>query len=400
MTGMLALFLVTGLFLCSAGKENENKDHKNILVFGGNGFIGSHVVSHLIEKYKTYNITLVSRGNWKFDAETVIKPYVTHFSCDRYAGVQILFSSNGLAECSDFMTYLSAMKFFDYVVDFSAYEPQVIKDALEVLKGKIGVYIYISTDSVYEVSGVNFTAPSKEFHSVRPVDPEEAHVLAEKDSYGDQKLASEEVLYEQHKNGGVPYVILRLPDVMGPRDSTNRWWFYILWVKFYHLIGVPIYVPPKVAELRTSYVYVKDVAQAVDKIIQKGSAVHNEVFNIAFDRDCTLSNTLLEISKLLGVKNVLANYDESEDAFVYFPSVYKGTVDIHKAREELNFEPTDWEKALEETVRFYEESYNKFPAERNMIIDDLLSRVVPSEKKRNFLMAVEQKLNGIEPPGT
>ncbi len=37
------------------------------------------------------------------------------------------------------------------MIDFSAYDSDVVKDALKVLEDKIKLYIYISTDSVYEV---------------------------------------------------------------------------------------------------------------------------------------------------------------------------------------------------------------------------------------------------------
>ena len=40
---------------------------------------------------------------------------------------------------------------FDAVVDFSAYDSDVVKDALKVLDDRFKLYIYISTDSVYEV---------------------------------------------------------------------------------------------------------------------------------------------------------------------------------------------------------------------------------------------------------
>jgi len=40
---------------------------------------------------------------------------------------------------------------FDAVIDFSAYDSDVVKDALQVLEDQIKLYIYISTDSVYEV---------------------------------------------------------------------------------------------------------------------------------------------------------------------------------------------------------------------------------------------------------
>ena len=41
---------------------------------------------------------------------------------------------------------------FDAVIDFSAYDSDVVKDALKVLEDRFKLYIYISTDSIYEVS--------------------------------------------------------------------------------------------------------------------------------------------------------------------------------------------------------------------------------------------------------
>ena len=41
---------------------------------------------------------------------------------------------------------------FDAVIDFSAYDSDVVKDALQVLQDQITLYIYISSDSIYEVS--------------------------------------------------------------------------------------------------------------------------------------------------------------------------------------------------------------------------------------------------------
>ena len=42
---------------------------------------------------------------------------------------------------------------YDIVLDFSAYQPKWIHDAIDILKNKtIGIYVYISSDAVYEVS--------------------------------------------------------------------------------------------------------------------------------------------------------------------------------------------------------------------------------------------------------
>ena len=64
--------------------------------------------------------------------------------------------------------------------------------------------------------------PSREEDAVRPRDPGEVERLRRADPYGHYKLAGEEAL----ARSGLAWVALRLADVVGPRDTTNRWWTY------------------------------------------------------------------------------------------------------------------------------------------------------------------------------
>ena len=67
------------------GKADSSQGGQKILVFGGNGFIESETVRRL--RFSTEEIsliTIVNRGNWYFDSEERIKPYVSaHFKCNR-----------------------------------------------------------------------------------------------------------------------------------------------------------------------------------------------------------------------------------------------------------------------------------------------------------------------------
>ena len=62
-----------------------------------------------------------------------------------------------------------------------------------------------------------------ETDAVRPKDEKEVGLLKRKDPYGHYKLSCEEALsYYQREKSGFPWVSLRLADVIGPRDTTNR----------------------------------------------------------------------------------------------------------------------------------------------------------------------------------
>ena len=74
---------------------------------------------------------------------------------------------------------------------------------------------------------VSIDKPTKrasiETDAVRPKDEKEVNLLKKKDPYGHYKLSGEEALKHYQRNkGGFPWVILRLADVIGPRDTTNR----------------------------------------------------------------------------------------------------------------------------------------------------------------------------------
>jgi len=47
------------------------------------------------------------------------------------------------------------------------------------------------------------------------------------------KLKAEEYLYHYIKKEEFPFIILRLPDVIGPFDDTSRFWAYVKWITQY-----------------------------------------------------------------------------------------------------------------------------------------------------------------------
>ncbi|XP_076332751.1 uncharacterized protein LOC143237408 [Tachypleus tridentatus] len=374
---------------------------KNILVFGGNGFIGSDCVNVLKKEHK---ITLVNRGTPYWDAEKRVLPYVTLVSCDRNAGLE---------NCAKFMQYLEQISNIDFVIDFSGYRPEVIQNACKVLRGKVGTYIYISSDSVYEVSAKNHTSPSKETDAERPSSTEEQERLNSFDPYGHNKLVCEEILRKQRNEGGFPYIVLRLPDVIGPRDTTNRWWTYQLWLQLVNSTGRPVLIPEKDMSITSSLVFVKDVAKILPKLFElaseKNRAVLDHSFNLAFSEHFTVRMILDKMQDILGLHGVEYQYINSEEIFeIYssvfsfhiFPSVFQGPVDISSAQNVLGWSPTSWNIAATDTVNFYVQAFHCFPKERDEIVHRLLTHVVSPSHKDIFLEAVEKMIKNGLPDGS
>jgi len=160
---------------------------------------------------------------------------------------------------------------FDAVVDFSAYSARDTRDATSLLRHKVNIYVHISTDSVYDVCDPDRRSdgPVREEASVRPEDHGLRDLLGFHHDYGHRKMEAEEQLVIQRYNHtdellGIPYVILRLPDVLGPRDTTYRFWLYQLWVRLAAVLpDHPVTIPKFLVNQKNSFVYVDDVSKVV-----------------------------------------------------------------------------------------------------------------------------------------
>lgn len=332
----------------------------NILVFGGNGFIGSETIERILSG--NHEVTIINRGNWRWDTALTVKPFVRHIICDRTVM---------LKHCSDLQSRKSENgRFYDFIIDFSSFDAQQLADAVTTFHGLFGKYIYISTDSVYEVCAEkNHTGFSKETDSVRPFDLEKREEYKHRDEYGNDKLEGEEVLI----NSEVPYLIFRLPDVIGPRDNTFRWWFYQLWIKVSESLPSQITIPKRLFYKPLSFVYVKDVVDIITKSLYLPDSEYNETYNLGFREVRTLYQVLSHIRGRLDKDHINIMLDERPNYSYFYPSVTLGPVNIQKAINKLGWQPTSFYDAADETIQFYEKAINdgKFDREANKVIDML-----------------------------
>ena len=381
----LALLL---LFLCINGCRGDAPGKKKILSFGGNGNIGSEVLFRLInDPQDQYEIYLVSRGNWYWDTKERIAPFVTHINCDR--GDEKNGNGNPLQKCPALIKLIRETDQFYSVLDFSGVYPNWISNALDVFRehdnedgGKVRVYVYVSSDSVYEVSKEKNPKDRKSIESdaVRPENEQERKILNEADNYGDWKLGGEEVLTARLKSGsGYPFVALRFPDVIGPRDTTFRWYVYQIWLRsLRHLNGdeVPLPIPKAISGLKSSMVLVDDAARIFISVMESSSGddMWNDSYNIALEEEFNLRDILKRMAEHLGTEDKL-KFDENprDENYFLYPSVFRGPIDISKAREKLGFTPSTADEAFRKTVQWYEDAFLTMEKEREKALSVLSS---------------------------
>jgi 2'-hydroxyisoflavone reductase len=100
--------------------------HKSILVLGGTGFLGPHVVTAALARGHT--VTLFNRGKTHAD----LFPGVEKLHGDRDGHLEAL-----------------ANRTWDAVIDPSGYVPRIVKASAELLAPRVGHYVFVSTISVY-----------------------------------------------------------------------------------------------------------------------------------------------------------------------------------------------------------------------------------------------------------
>ncbi|XP_064641197.1 uncharacterized protein LOC135496024 [Lineus longissimus] len=345
---ILVLLANIGVSKTKTGSTIEDEGSKGkVLVFGGTGFIGSHIVEQLLDN--GYEVTLTHRGSWYWDSAK-FKDKVMSITCDRDWPMK--------TSCPKLMRYIQ-FNIFESVVDVSGVDYHHVRDAITALRNRTKLYVYISSDSVYEVCNKSHSDPTKESDAVRPTSTAKVAEYANADAYGNKKFVSENDVIKQRLRGGFPFVILRLPDVIGPRDTSPRWLTYQVWQTYAQMMTTFVRIPKDTAHVASSYVFVKDVARVVIKLLQPQPEVYDTVYNVAFrETNLTLELLLREMADALGLIDPIYSFVDAEDtdARALYPSVQKGPLDVSKIKRVLGFEPTPLKEAIQETVAFYIEA--------------------------------------------
>ena len=166
----------------------------HILVLGGTGFIGPHVVSTAMERGHT--ITLFNRGR----TNTHLFPDAEKLVGDR----------------NDNLSALEGRR-WDAVIDNSGYTPQQVGLSVDLLKDACDQYLFTSTRSVY----TDFTqAVMDEDAPVGPKDLPES----EWDGYGPNKVLAERAVQAAF---GARTLIARPPVIVGPGDRSDRFTYWV-----------------------------------------------------------------------------------------------------------------------------------------------------------------------------
>lgn len=356
---------------------------RNILITGGAGFIGSHVVRLFVNKYPDYHIInldkLTYAGNLANLHDIKDKPNYTFIKadiCDFETVLEIIRKYN-----VDGIIHLAAESHVDRSIKdpFTFANTNVIGTLSMLQAARIhwesqekpweinGVpclFYHISTDEVYGT--LEITAPDGlESPFSTKASSAHHHVYGEKffteensyhphSPYSAAKAASDHFVRSFHDTYGMPTLVTNCSNNYGPYQFPEK--LIPLFINnIRHRKPLPVYGR---GENVRDWLFVEDHARAIDTIFHKGQIA--DTYNIGGFNEW---KNIDLIKVLVNTVDRQLGRAEGEDlGLITFVTDRKGhdmryAIDSRKLQKELGWEPSlQFEEGIELTVRWYLEN--------------------------------------------
>ena len=304
-----------------------------ILVTGGAGFIGSHVVDLFLENgYEVVVLDDLSTGR-----ESNLNPQAKFYKMDiRDPKVRDVFE----AERPDYVSHHAAQ------MDVRRSVAQPLFDADVNILGSINLiecakefgvkrFVYISTGGA--VYGEPERVPCEETDPINPIC-----------QYGASKHTVEHYLFMYHVNYGLKYTVLRYPNVYGPRQDPHGEAGVVAIFTGRMMAGEPVTINGDGEQTR-DYVYVGDCARA--NYLAVSIDHESGIYNLGWGRPTSVNQIFTSLAKATGYP-LPANYGPAkvgETRHIY--------LNAGKVGRDLGWEPTlGLDDGLANTVAYFRES--------------------------------------------
>lgn len=326
-------------------KLNINKKMR-ILVTGADGFLGSHLVEHLVRKgFKVRALVLYNSFNswgWIDNLPEKIKKKIEvvmgdirdkEAIIDYFENVQIVINLAALIAIP--YSYLAARSYIDTNIIGTLNILNTCKEK------KIKQLIQISTSEVY---GSPKRLPLTEDAEISAYSP-----------YAATKIASDQLALSFYRSFGLPVTVIRPFNTYGPRQSARAVIPSIITqVLKNKFVKIGSTYPTR------DFLFVEDTIQGITAAIGKKKSL-GEIINLGTGYEISIRNLIIKISKLCGIKANLKL--EKIRTRPKNSEVERLLASTQKAKKILNWKPqyaksTGLDQGLKKTIEWFKHKEN------------------------------------------
>lgn len=276
-----------------------------ILVTGGSGFIGGHLVDKLIEQ--GYDVRVFDK----------FKPH--NQDVDWFKG-DILSENDVLEACRDVEIIYHLAAVADVNVALSHFD-------ICLMINEMGTMNFLKAATAREVERLILASTTWVYGRNEGLVDENAPIPLPEHIYTKTKIGQEHLVYAWHRHHGLPYTILRYDIPYGPRMRSNM---VIAIFARKAMRQEPIMIFGD-GEQGRCFIYVEDLAEGnVAALKETGK---NEIFNLAGRQLITINRMASTLQEIYGDIEIKHEPPRPHD----FPGA---RVSIKKAKDYLGWEPT------------------------------------------------------------
>jgi len=272
------------------------------LVTGGAGFIGSHVVDHLIDELG-FEVVVLDDLSGGFKENVNPKAHFVQGSIVDYRLVTSLFDAYR----------------FDYVYHLAAYAAEGLSHFIKrfnYTNNLMGSINLINASVNHNVKCFTFTSSIAVYGTNQLPMREDLTPLPE-DSYGIAKCAVELELKASHELFGLDYVVFRPHNVYGERQNLGDKYRNVLGIFMNRLMqgeSLPIFGD---GEQRRAFTYIKDITPAIASSPLEPAA-RNQIFNVGSDQHYSVNELALEVIAAMDMPGRLEHRDARNEVKLAF----------------------------------------------------------------------------------